>query len=195
LSANRPGEHVAAGLRRLVAPLAREPLPNLVARPRGLHELQPVALGVGVLVGGGDHLDRVAVVQRRVKRHQPTVDLRAHGLVADVGVNRVGEVDGRRSLRELEELSSRREHVHLGAGDLSAQRVEEVAGIGGLLLPVRNLAKPPHVVRHGGDLLAPRVLLVAPVCGVTVLGPLVHLPRANLQLHRLALRPNHRRVQ
>ena len=80
---------------RVDAPLAREPLPDLRAGARRLHELQPVAARARALDLAREDLARVARLQRGVERHQPPVDARADAAVPDLGVDRVREVDRR----------------------------------------------------------------------------------------------------
>ena len=55
---------------------------------------------LGLWPGVRDDLDDVAVLQARAERHHLAVDARADALMADVGVNRVGEVDRRRAARQ-----------------------------------------------------------------------------------------------
>ncbi len=102
-------------------------------------------LGAGVRRLGGEHLDDVAVVERGLQRHQPAVDPGADGAVADLGVDRVGEVDRRRAGRQRDHVAARGEDVDLGGVDLEAQRLQELPRVLGLLLPVEQLAHPGHV--------------------------------------------------
>ena len=133
-----------------------------------------------------------------VERHQPTVDLRPGTAVPDLGVDGVGEVDGRRAGRQRDHVTARGEHVGLGAVDLEAQRLQELARVLDLALPVEELLDPRHVVEVAGLVgvdAGPAVLLVLPVRGHAVLSPAVHAEGADLHLDRLALRADHRRVQ
>ncbi|BBY73097.1 hypothetical protein MPRI_52840 [Mycobacterium paraintracellulare] len=80
------------------------------------------------------------------------------------------------------------------------QRFEEFAGVGGLPLPVEQLAHPRHVVDLGGGVrmrnaVAPLGLLVAPVRGDAVFGGAVHVAGPYLHLQRLALGADDRGVQ
>ena len=52
-----------------------------------------------------DDFDQVAVVEQGAQRHEAAVDLGADGLVAEVGVDRVGEVDRGRALGQLDQLA------------------------------------------------------------------------------------------
>ena len=82
------------------APLAAEPLADLVAGPRRRDEAQPVLRRPGGLDLRREDLARVAARQLVVERHQPAVDLGADAGVADLGVHGVGEVDRRRADRQ-----------------------------------------------------------------------------------------------
>ena len=62
LPTQRLGELLLAPLERLLATLLREPLADLVARPRGLHEAEPVPAGAGVGGLRGEDLHDVAVL-------------------------------------------------------------------------------------------------------------------------------------
>ena len=90
---------VAALIQRVLAASAREPLPDLVARPRRLHELEPVLARPLALRLRRQDLDGVARPQLVVERHELAVDLRADRAVADLGVDRVREVHRRRARR------------------------------------------------------------------------------------------------
>ena len=81
-----------------------------------------------------------------------------------------------------------------------AQRLEELAGVGGLPLPVEQLTHPGHVVDlgrrvAGRNTVAALGFLVAPVRGDAVLRGAVHVLGADLHLQRLALRPDDGGVQ
>ena len=80
--AHRAGDRVLAVLDRLVAALLGEPGLDLRAGAGALDELQPVAVGPGVLGLRGEHLDDVAGGQRRLQRHELAVDARADAAVA-----------------------------------------------------------------------------------------------------------------
>ena len=195
--AHLPGDRLLAGLDRLLAATLGEVVADLVAGPRALHELEPVAVRSGVLGLGGQDLDHVAVGQLGLQRHQPPVHPGADGTVTDLGVDGVREVDRCRTLGQGVHVTLGGEGVDLGGVDLEPQRVEELPRVRGLPLPVEQLPHPGEVrtVTVGGGRDALAALLVLPVRRDTELGPLVHLVGADLQLHRAALRPQHRGVQ
>ena len=123
-----------------------------------------------------------------VERHQPPVDAGTDAPVADVGVDRVREVDRGGARGQRDDLALGREDEDLVVLEVDLQRLHELAGVGGLLLPVDHALQPEEV-------LGRFALLVAPVRGDAELGAPVHLLRADLHLDRLARRPDDRRVQ
>ena len=140
------------------------------------------------------------------RRDQRAVDPGADGAVADLGVHREGEVDRRGLPGQADDVALGREDEDLLRTEVVAQRLEELAGLLGLALPVQQLAQPQHVVGRAdlgrrtelagaGPAAGPRALLVLPVRGDAVVGGAVHVVRADLQLDRLAVRADHRRVQ
>ena len=203
-AARLAGDRLLAGLDRLLAPLLGEPLLDLLLGPRRGDELQPVARGPGALGLRGEDLDDLAVLELALERDEPAVDAAADALVADLGVHGVGEVDRRRPAGQRDHVALRCEHEDLAGGEVVAQRLEELAGVRGLALPVEQLAHPRHLVEleravTGGAarVLGPALgdLLVPPVRGNAVLRGPVHLVGADLHLERLAVRPDHGGVQ
>src|SRR6266511_1761800 len=132
-------QRLLAGLDGVLATLLGEPLPDLVARPRCLDDRQPVPRRTGVGCLGGEDLDRLAVLERVLQRHQPLVDARAHAAVADLGVHGVGEVDRGRARRELEDVALGGEDEHLVDVEVGLEVVDEVLGVRQLALPVDEL--------------------------------------------------------
>ena len=177
LLAQRLGQLLAPGVDGVDPALTREPLADLGAGLRRVHELQPVAARARALDLAGEDLDGVARRQRGVERHQAPVDPRADAPVADVGVDRVGEVDRRRARGQRDDLALGREDEDLVLLEVDLQRLHELAGVGGLLLPVDHALQPEQV-------LGRLALLVAPVRGDAELGAPVHLLRADLHLDR-----------
>ena len=191
LRLERVVERFAALVLELFARLSLVPLADLVARPRRSGEAKPVARRPPTRLRRQD-LDEVAVLQLVVKRHDAAVDLRADGLVPDVGVDGIGEVDRRRARRQRLHLALRREDVHLVVEEIGAQRAHELGGVLVVALPIHQRLDPddPLVVA-----LRALATLVQPVRSDAELGFLVHLARPQLDLERRAGRPDHRRVQ
>ena len=176
---------------------------DLRAGPLAGDEAQPVAAGAGVLGPRDQDLADVAVGELAVEGHQPPVDAGPDAAVADLGVDRVGEIDRRRALRQRDHVALRGEDVDLGGIQFETQRVEEFAGILGLTLPLVQLVHPTQLGVVGGGLrgrralgrTVARLLLVLPVRGDTVFGAAVHVLGADLELDRPVARPQHRGVQ
>ena len=139
---------------------------------------------LGLWPGGGDDLDDVAVAQPGAQRHHLAVDARADALMADVGVNRVGEVDRRRVARQRLDLALRREDVDLLRVELDLQVLQELLRIADLLLPLEQLPQPQEVLLVA--VRADAAFLVLPVRGDALLGDLVHLGGADLHFEREA---------
>ena len=127
-----------------------------------------------------------------MERHDPAVDLRADGLVANVGVHRVREVDWRRTRRQRLHLALGREDVHLVAEQVCTKCAHVLGGVVVVALPVHQRLDPgdPLVVAFRGA-----ATLVEPVRRNPELGLLVHLTRSHLDLERCPVRADHGRVQ
>ena len=120
-----------------------------------------------------------------VERDDPAVDLGADTAVADLGVHAVGKIDRRRADRQAENIALGGKDKDLIDHQVDLQAVHEIFRVLQLALPFEHLAEPGHfLVEH----LVGHALLVAPVGGDAVLGDPVHLPGADLDLHRLAAR-------
>ena len=148
---------------------------------------------LGLCPAGRDDLDDVAVAEPRPQRHHLAVHPRADTLVADVGVNRVGEVDRRRVARQRLHFTLRREDVDLFRIQLDLQVLQELLRVADLLLPLEQLTQPQEVllVATGAD--AP--FLVLPVRRDPLLRLPVHLRGPDLHLERKAALAHDRRVQ
>ena len=100
-------EGLASTLLGVLAGLAREPLSDLVPRPGGDGDREPVPGGPTAELLRGQDLDEVAALELVVEGDDAPVDLRADGSVPDVRVHRVGEVDrGRAGGQRLDSPSA-----------------------------------------------------------------------------------------
>lgn len=124
--------------------------------------------------------------------------------MTDLGVHVVCEVDRCGIGRQRDDLALGGEYVHLGGTEVVFEGAEELAGIRGLARPVGELLDPLQIVLLlevpvpaleigliGGAQRTARltVRLVFPMGGDAEFGAPVHVPRANLNLHRLAAGP------
>src|SRR5215211_3769617 len=166
-----------------------EELPDLVARPSALDHGQPVPARTRVLPR--DDLDPVPRDQLGIERHDPVVDPGPYRAVADLGVDVVGEVYGRRPAGKADHVALRREHEDLIGDELALQRLHEVAGVGRLLLPLHHALEPGEAIH----LAVGKAVLVHPVGRDAVLRRRVHLGGPDLDLQELPLVGHDGRVQ
>jgi hypothetical protein len=183
-------ENLAPDLDRLDALLLGQPVADFVARARGDGEVQPVA--ARAVARRRQNLDDFAVLDLVLERDDAVVDLRARTLVADFGVNRVGEVNRRRAARELNHLAFGREGVDLFRVQIKLEARDELARVG-LLLPLDEVAQPLERLVFARVLEL--ALFVLPVRGDALFGDAVHLLGADLHLERLPLVADDRGVQ
>src|SRR5690606_17600169 len=159
--------------------LLSDPLPDLLTRPRRLHERQPVPRRALTLVR--DDLDRVPVLQLPRQRRDPAVHLRTRTVQSDLRVHREREVDRRRPLRQLLHVPPRREDEDLVLEQVDPKELHELLGLLRLLLPLQDLPEPRQrlidVARR-----RPVPFLVPPVRRDTVLRGPVHFYRLALAL-------------
>ena len=86
-------QHLPALADVLLAALLLEPLPDLLPGSGRLHEVEPIPRRPVRRLGGED-LHDVAVHEAVVEGDHPAVDLGPDAVMADRGVDPVGEVDG-----------------------------------------------------------------------------------------------------
>jgi hypothetical protein len=89
-----------------------------------------------------DHLDHVAVLQLGAQRHLVAVDAAADGVVADVAVDGVREVDHRGAARQRHDLALGREHVDGIGEQVDLDVVPELGGVARLVLDVQQRLQP-----------------------------------------------------
>ncbi len=197
----RPGQPAQFALERfaamddvLVAVLALEPLPDLLASMACSDDIQPVARRAVLALGRHD-LDDVAVLQPVVQGHQPVVDLGPDRAVTDIGVDPIGEIERCRASRQVLDVAFRGEHEDLVLEDVELDALHELGRIrfGHVALPVHELAQPGQL----GVVLAVglRAFLVSPVRGDPDLAHLVHLVGPDLDLEGLAVEGDDRRME
>src|SRR3990172_4254468 len=141
--------------------MLREPLPDLVAGSAGAGEAQPVAAGLPRL--RSENLDDIAVPQPVAQRNNPVVYFGADAAVADVRVNRIGEIKGSSAGRQAQDLALRGEDEDLVLEEIDLQALHEVPRVFDLALPFEDPPQPGEPVRKMG--LVFRRLFVAPVGG------------------------------
>ena len=183
-------DQLAADFDGALALVNVEPVLDLVARARRLDQAEPVA--AGLVAGLREDLDDVAGMQLVAQRHHASVDLGADAGVADFGVNRVSEVDGRGVARQHHDLALGREGVNLFGIEIDLQGGEEFVGIADIALPLDHLPQPCEALLV---LRRDRAVFVFPVGGDAFFRHLVHFFGANLDFERRAVFGDHRGVQ
>ena len=116
-------------------------------------------------------------------------------VLADLDVDREGEVDRRRAAREDAHVALGGEDVDLVLEEVDLHALEELGRVLELLLPLHELAEPAEALRVLRVDAAAVLLLVLPVRGDAALGDAVHVVRADLDLDALAPGPDDRRVE
>src|SRR5512147_540602 len=158
-----------------------EPCLDPGPRLRGLDELEPVP--ARRMAGLSYDLYLVAVAKDVLEGDDLAVHLGAHALVADIGMDAVGKIDGRRALWQFLDVAARREDVDHVREKVSLDRVHELFGVRQVALPLHELPEP------GELLLLPQAdrgaLLVPPVRGDAFLGHAVHFVGADLEFDAL----------
>ncbi len=152
---------------------------------------QPIAARFQDLAG--EHLDAVAADRLERQRHDALVDLGTPAAVADIGMNRIGEIEHGRTARQVDHLALRRQQVDAILDNLGAEAREQGRVIVARVLAFQQLAHPGDFAFEARIRAA--AFLVAPVRSNTEFGVAVHLVRADLHFQRLAFRPDHGRVQ
>ena len=92
---------------------------NFAACPTGAHKLEPRR--IRIRDHGGNNFYLITILQFRTQGCEIAVDARCHAAIADVGMYRIGKIDGSGSFGERENLPLRGKHkdlvgeqVHLG---------------------------------------------------------------------------------
>ncbi len=135
LLAQRVLEQLASGVLGVTTVLRLEPVLDLVPRPGGLDQSQPITRR-SALPLGGQHLADVAGTQRVGERHDLAVDLGADAAMTDVGVDLVGEVQRGGAGGERLDLALGREDEDLVLEQVDLEGLDELLGIGQVLLPL-----------------------------------------------------------
>src|SRR6185312_7878189 len=117
-------------------------------------------------------------------------DPSADAAMTDLGVHRIREVDRSRAGGQREHIALRAEHEDLLHREVIAQRLQKLARVSGLALPVEQLTHPCHVVDLGGRAavwytVAALGLFVAPVRCNSILRGAVHVAGSDLDLQGL----------
>ena len=171
--------------------LLRDDQPDLAARLRGDNEVEPVT--TRLVAGCRQDLDDIRVLNLVAERHNPPVDFRAGTLISDFGMDGVGEIDRGRVSRKGDDLALRGAGVDLLRVEVHLEGIDEVEGVGQILLGLDQAAQPAHVVVFAR--IGALALLVFPVGGNPLLGDPMHLLGPDLYLEMMPLLTDHRSVE
>ena len=145
---------------------------------------------------GADDLDLVAVLQLGQERRHAAVDLAAHRRVADIGMDRVREIDGRSPARQGDEPGLGREAEDLVVEQLELGVLEEFLRIVALRQEIDGASKPlVGAAFHGETRIVVHAFLVERVGRNAVFGDLLHDDGADLQFDPLAAGSDHGGVE
>ena len=141
----------------------------------------------------GEYLDNIAALQFMLELDDLAVDLGADAGVANSRMDGVGKIDRRAAPGQLANLAGGGQGKDIGFEQLAPHRFHELARILDLLEGLHQLLQILEQTGiAAGDLLP---FLVGPMRGHTLLGHPVHLLGADLDLDKVAARPDHRGVQ
>ena len=179
---------LAAQRHRLVALLVAQMATNRRARLAGDREIEPV--GLRRLRLGAQDLHLIAILDRGAQRHDAAVDLRAHRLIAEIGVHGISEIDRRRALGQLDQFAGGREGEDAILIHRHACMLEQLLGARCGIEDFDQVANPAdlRVRTHS-------ILLVRPMRGQAIFGLLVHLVGADLHFDAGIVGVHHGGVQ
>lgn len=174
---------------------------DVVAGARGFYELEPV-FG-WFLAALADDLDHVAGSEFGVEGDERAVYACAVCLVAEVGMDGVGEIDWRRAGGEIDDFTARGDGKDAMLEEIDLHRFEEFfrSAVGGVardpFLPFAELANPGEITRHffGGDAAAFVFLFIEPVRRDAEFARVVHVARADLEFDDMFAGADDARVQ
>ncbi len=185
-------QQTTAQANRVIALEVFQHLADFGARFRAHDKVKPG--GVRACTRCGNNLYRLATRQRLRQRVGLSIDACAYAGVADIGMYRIGEVDRRRTGRQLNDAPFRCENVNLIREEIGFNAFDKFKGATCALLELKQALHPAlGADLCGGAALA--VLFISPVCRNPHLRHLVHIFSTDLHLNRHAVRANHRGVQ
>ena len=86
------------------------------ARTAGYGKTQPS--GIRPRLIGGNDFHRIAGFQRCAKRNQAVIDTGGHGAVADVGMHRIGKINGGRAFGQYQYPAFGGKNVHFAGEEI-----------------------------------------------------------------------------
>ena len=156
----------------------------------GGDEVEPLRLGVDRLRGEDLHL--ITTAQLLTEGYQRVIHLGPQAVVANAGVDDVGKIERRSSLRKCLDLTLGGEYEYFRREEVHLHGIEEIdrigIGVGEYLL---DGLKPFFQF----IILFNAALLILPMCCKTFLGNVIHAAATNLDLNPFTIGTHHSEVQ
>ncbi len=184
-------QHGLAEAHILFALLQADETANARLGLAGNDEAFPV--GTGRLAFRCRDFNLVAVAEFGIERHDAPVHFRAHRFIAKVGVQGVSKVHRRRTARQVNQITVRREAEYLVLIKFKLGVFEEFLGALRMLHDVHQLAQPAVLAAFG--ILGFGRLFVRPVGGNAELCLFVHFGGADLHFDAVVFRPDDRGME
>jgi len=146
-----------------------------------------------MVAGLRDDLHHIAVLQLIAQRNNIAVHLGARALVADVGMDAVGEINGGGAFGKGLDISVRRENINVVRKQRHFEVGHEFPGILDILLNLQGFSQLFDLIVF--VILKRPPFLVAPVGGNSFFRPLMHRPGPDLNFDPFAVGADHRRMQ
>ena len=142
---------------------------------------------IGPRIRRSHYFDLIAIAQQGTHRHQFAVDFHCGAMVADVGMDCVGEIHGGRTARQRKYFSFGREYINFVGKQIDFDMLQKFRRIAAALLDFEQGLQPLmrfllHVVDIG------IAGFIQPVRSDAGLGDFVHFVRADLDFYRCAER-------
>ena len=152
--------------------------------------IQPA--GIGFAARTGDDLNRLAGFQRFGQRVRFAVDAHTDAAVTNIGMYRIGKIDGVGANRQFDNFAFGRKDIQLIRVQFCFDVFNKIVAVTGALLNFQQALHPAARADLGCTVALFARLFVFPVCGDAVVGHLVHIAGAHLDLDRNAMRAHQR---
>ena len=168
----------------------------MTPRHGGLHEADPIFSWLLILVASGEDFDDLAILDVVIERDDTAIGLGSGCGIADLAMDGVGEVDGRRFFRELDDVTFRGEGEDVVFEEFDFETFHELGVVTtDLPLPILELLDPDKLAwSFGGTPSKEEVspagafpLSIEPVGGDAEFGFIMHFLGAYLDFQDAAL--------
>src|SRR5690606_35970345 len=141
-------------------------MPDRRARLRCHDEIDPGR--IGLRPGRGDDFQRLPALQLLRQRRETAIDATGDAGIADVGVHRISEIDCGRALRQLHDVTARREYIDFIWEQIDFDVLDKFETVAGALLYFEQALHPPAGARVATVTGLADIGFVPPVRGDTV---------------------------